>query len=543
MAEAPSLGVKGPMQQWVESSVLQLNLTESSSVQQWLFDIRMNTDCESMCILQGKSIHTSPVNLEMTANTIKENVLRLKTASKCLSAKFGQLHVKLAERSEGILESCSAICKEIYCVVKECEGFFLEIPSNLFSQQQSLVQETSQFKRLIEELESDVHGTLHPESHLTDQLLKLGEQCAVFVEIVQTKLIQALVYSVQDSASELNIMVSVKTVHSLITDYPSIKPILLQEQVISALFQVCLQTSFTVNSVQLLSLQTIAKFCQDTDGRIETEKIGGIGYLSQIISSPTSSESLRIEAAALISQLTAPEIVSDFRQSRFHQHLEVLLRALTDLMEQSRDPLVFLVASSAVANITFMGSIVFEFLAQDNAAKILVEGSKEGKVESLNIKDQVVTIFANMAEDQACRESIKQYEGIPLLIELLQTQVAGFETEDNKQASDEVIHDAKLCEQIQQKSAIALARLSKDKTCAAEIKQLEGISIFSRICRTSSYRNKSVPVLIACLAALRRLHHALGPSSFHQDDIDILVRPKMIESIFSCSSMSEESFV
>lgn len=37
-----------------------------------------------------------------------------------------------------------------------------------------------------------------------------------------------LVYSVQDSASEFNIMVSVKTVHSLVTDYPSIKQILLR---------------------------------------------------------------------------------------------------------------------------------------------------------------------------------------------------------------------------------------------------------------------------------------------------------------------------
>lgn len=47
----------------------------------------------------------------------------------------------------------------------------------------------------------------------------------------------------------------------------------LQEQIANALFQVCLQTSFTVSSLKLLSLQILSKLCQDADGRIEIEKV------------------------------------------------------------------------------------------------------------------------------------------------------------------------------------------------------------------------------------------------------------------------------
>lgn len=62
-------------------------------------------------------------------------------------------------------------------------------------------------------------------------------------------------------------------------------------------------------------------------------------------------------------------------------------------MEQSADPLVFLVISSAVANISFMGSVVYEYLAQQGAAGVLVEGWRGGKVDTLNAKDQVGQIY------------------------------------------------------------------------------------------------------------------------------------------------------
>lgn len=60
-------------------------------------------------------------------------------------------------------------------------------------------------------------------------------------------------------------------------------------------------------------------------------------------------------------------------------------------MEQSSDPLVFLVISSAVANLSFMGSVVSDHLARQEAARILVESWRDGKVETLNAKDQVKT--------------------------------------------------------------------------------------------------------------------------------------------------------
>lgn len=80
-----------------------------------------------------------------------------------------------------------------------------------------------------------------------------------------------------------------------------------------------------------MKVKTIVLLCHLSDTLIlfVWSQIGGVGYLSQIISSPTSSEALKIETAALIGQLTAPETISEYGQTRIHQHLEVLLKALT----------------------------------------------------------------------------------------------------------------------------------------------------------------------------------------------------------------------
>lgn len=78
-----------------------------------------------------------------------------------------------------------------------------------------------------------------------------------------------------------------------------------------------------------------------------------------------------------------------------------------------------------------------------------------------------------MAENQRCREEIRQSGGISLLVTMLQTQLP----EGDIRSEDPNEVNVKLCEQIQQKAAIALARLAKDVNCALEIDACDGEQI------------------------------------------------------------------
>ncbi|KAJ8343440.1 hypothetical protein SKAU_G00307690 [Synaphobranchus kaupii] len=97
------------------------------------------------------------------------------------------------------------------------------------------------------------------------------------------------------------------------------------------------------------------------------------------------------------------------------------------------------------------------------------------------------------------------------------------------------------CERVQQKAAVTLARLSRDPDVAQTAIQLQTIPRLIELCRAPAERNSSDSVLVACLAALRRL--AAGcPESIDDTDHEQLIKPRLVDSFLLCSNM-EESFV
>ncbi|KAF3829956.1 hypothetical protein GH733_001381 [Mirounga leonina] len=97
------------------------------------------------------------------------------------------------------------------------------------------------------------------------------------------------------------------------------------------------------------------------------------------------------------------------------------------------------------------------------------------------------------------------------------------------------------CERVQQKAAVTLARLSRDPEVAREAVRLSCMSRLIELCRSPSERNSSDAVLVACLAALRRLA-GVCPEGLQDSDFQQLVQPRLVDSFLLCSNM-EESFV
>ena len=86
------------------------------------------------------------------------------------------------------------------------------------------------------------------------------------------------------------------------------------------------------------------------------------------------------------------------------------------------------------------------------------------------------------------------------------------------------------------------SRLCNDNRLAEEVVRLEGLGRLVELCKNESERVGSDGVLVACLAAVRKIAAAVGPEKFKNLDATELVEPRLLDSFLIFSSRNE-SFV
>ena len=84
--------------------------------------------------------------------------------------------------------------------------------------------------------------------------------------------------------------------------------------------------------------------------------------------------------------------------------------------------------------------------------------------------------------------------------------------------------------------------MCNDKRLAEEVVRLEGLVRLVELCKNESARVGSDGVLVACLAAVRKIAAAVGPEKFKNLDATELVEPRLLDSFLIFSSRNE-SFV
>ncbi|KAK7877702.1 hypothetical protein WMY93_031589 [Mugilogobius chulae] len=130
-----------------------------------------------------------------------------------------------------------------------------------------------------------------------------------------------------------------------------------------------------------------------------------------------------------------------------------------------------------------------------NAVQILVQASRDRtRVDTPYSKDQVVTILANLSVLEQCSQELLQEQGVERLLVFL-----------SERPSSSSPSEGAACERVQQKAAVTLARLSRDADFAHNAIKLNAVPRLIELCRSPTERNNSDSVLVACLAALRRL--------------------------------------
>lgn len=240
------------------------------------------------------------------------------------------------------------------------------------------------------------------------------------------------------------------------------------------------------------------------------------------------------EAVGLMVQVTLPFIDYQKKGKAVFQAipLKQLVQTLTNLTRSACGRELFLLAAATLANISFLE--VDAFVANETCA-VLVAATKQrpALAGDVALKDQVITILANVSSKFPLE--IISSGGLVFLLSALQlrprssfSQTAGV-VQGGKEGSEEEGEEgdeegeergsgghALAVERIQQKVAAALARLGSNKSCAALLQRLNGLNRLVELCKRPEERNYSDTVLLACLAALRRISASLGKTPFKQ---------------------------
>nr|XP_019934083.1 PREDICTED: protein inscuteable homolog [Paralichthys olivaceus] len=469
------------------------------SVQRWMEDLRHMTEVECMCVLQAKPIGVEEDSQQGELivgsgvgagdHVARNNLQILLRRALVVSTELGKMFQRL---EKGRWQRVHSTAVRANCHVR------------------SLVHEYSAARSTPPEMQKYETSLLEKCMELTN----ITERCLhtddeFFLKSMR-EAIHEILTDVSDSFSNMIDMALANEIRVLIKQIESSDSVHIIGSAISNLL------SLTQDGPQLCSI---------------IAKVDGILCLADILTDDSSVEAARAEAAAVVAQITSPHHTSTQHLASFLESMHDIVTSLIKLCESASCGEVFLLASAALANITFFDSMACEILLQLNAVHILLQACKDRqRVDTPYSKDQVVTILANLSVLEQCAAEVLQEQGTERLLLLL-----------GEKPSSSSPSEGAACERVQQKAAVTLARLSRDPDVAQTAIQLKAVPLLIELCRSPTERNNSDSVLVACLAALRRL--AAGcPDSIEAADHQQLIKPRLVDSFLLCSNM-EESFV
>ncbi|KAL0967967.1 hypothetical protein UPYG_G00260450 [Umbra pygmaea] len=521
----------------VSSSPLnRMGSLQVDSVQRWMEDLRHMTEVECMCVLQAK-----PIGVEEDAqgelivatgdHVARDNLQTLLRRALVVSTDLGKMFQRL---EKGRWQRVHSTAVRANCHVRSLVHEYSaarNTPAEMQKYEKSLLEKCMELTTITERcLHTEDEFFLKSMREAIHEILTdVSDSFSHMIDMALANEIQILIRQIESSDSVYTIGSAISNLLSLTQDGPQLCSIIAKEGAVVALFKICRQDCFS--DLYPHALRTVASICCVEEGINQLEKVDGILCLADILTDDNSVEAARAEAAAVVAQITSPHHTSTQHLGSFLESMQDIVTALIKLCESASCGEVFLLASAALANITFFDSMACEILLQLNAIHILLQACKDRhRVDTPYSKDQVVTILANLSVLEQSASEILQEKGIDRLLQLL-----------GENPSSSSPSEGAACERVQQKAAVTLARLSRDPDVAQIAIQLQAVPRLIALCRSPVERNNSDSVLVACLAALRRL--AAGcPDSIEAADHQQLIKPRLVDSFLLCSNM-EESFV
>ncbi|KAJ9578976.1 hypothetical protein L9F63_024915, partial [Diploptera punctata] len=487
-------------------------------VEQWLGELASLYEPECMTTLQSKSLAVDLSHqVAVMAATATDTVRVLQESTKIISTEFAKLCQQL---EYGKMELFGPLVQSLVGHMSE----FVQEHCNEDEDGKKLVEVCDRLRLITAKQPPD-------KDEITAETATLGNKFTTIVDKILIQHISVLVGVLEEPTSDLALRSAISSLTTLGLEGPHLSRLVAQCSGIRALLTVCLESQSS--SIRTAALRALATICCVVEAIRQLEQAGGVEILSETLAEVTRPEPEISEAAAVLAQITAPWVEDNHSVQGLSEQLPSLVNSLTRLASSTASCETLLLAAAALANLTFMEPrAVWPLLEHCTAGKLLQAVKKKGPKVSVFLQEQAATLIANMAAVPESRPHLADQRAVVALLCFLQIRHSPLQRAPEIAAA----------ERVQQKSAIALSRLCSDPVVAAQVVELQGVNRLVRLCKEERERNHSDGVLVACLAALRKIAANCGTKVIEDLDAMELVEPRLLDSFLLYSSR-QESYV
>ncbi|XP_063860482.1 protein inscuteable homolog isoform X2 [Scylla paramamosain] len=508
---------------------------KNGSVSHWLKELRTLYEAECMNTLQSKSLPGDHNGLPLQAPpTARHAVRAIQRRAHEVSTEFARLCQRLEwleltqvpPLAESLVEHINIFLRD-YTTQWAAADPDLQ-PQSSLSRQSKVIRQICQ--RLTEVCNNDNDDLDRDTTRQVVQVVTaLGHAFTKLVDLMLSREIKEVVRMLEETRVD-EVRSSVSHLTALGVDGGHICRLIARLGGVRGLLGVCLEPR--LHQVRVAALRALATVCCVVEGIVELEKAGGVEVVAEVLCDSECTEEERSEAAGVLAQITSPWVENTHRLTALHTHLTPIVAALTELAKWTRSAEIFLLAAAALANLTFLDGGCVEAMKAAGTASVLLRTAQDNPNISIFTKDQIATVLANLAGSREAAEEVVESGGVAVLLGLLNT----------RPAPTHRLPEVATAERVQQKSAIALSRLCREASVARQVAEQGGAKRLVRLCKDESERNHSDAVLVACLAALRKMSSSLGSEGLRGVDAAELVEPRLLDSFLIYSSR-QESYV
>lgn len=298
------------------------------------------------------------------------------------------------------------------------------------------------------------------------------------------KEVRKLVEGLEDPISEMDVRAKLTGLTSVTLRNENIIELLPSSGVIQILVVLCEKCEGS--SVRALALRALSTICCNSKAIRQFERASGVQLIADTLAEETRPEPERVEAVALLAQISAPWIEDNHNIRGLQDYTKSLVKSLTDFLQKTKCCQNILLCMAALANLTAMDSKSIKYILHQNTIKVALESTRHrGPLASIYLLEQIATLIANVSSVEYARKQLTEDEAPKALLCFLQ---ANYMEED-------------VMKRLQQKAIIALSRLCSDTGAAQQVVDMDGVDKLVKLCRERSERYDSDAVLVATLVS------------------------------------------
>lgn len=342
------------------------------------------------------------------------------------------------------------------------------------------------FKKYFKELPPNIERFCNEIRSSNNDLIKniesLYNQWKFYQKTLIENEVNKFVEEMEDPKSEMHVRGMITALTTLTLPDEELVNIFVSSGAVQILVVLCEKCEGS--TVRALALRALSTICVHCIAIRHFEKAQGVQMIAEILSEDSRPEPERSEAAALLAQVTAPWIEDNHSVKGLDEVNKKLVKALTRFLKKTKCCQNLLLCTAALANLSTMNNKSIHYILKNNTAQILLEGIKRrGSRVSIYLLEQASTLIANMSSIDEGRQELTQCNATFFLLCFLRASYT----------------DEEVVKRLQQKSIIALSKLSSDKVAAKQIVENDGVEKLVKLCREKEERHGNDAVLVASL--------------------------------------------